>query len=183
MSSELCGCGLRGERDRTRRERQSVRGLRPSSQCSQLTLWRRGIAVRSGRALDARPACVYGVRFECPCRRASCRARHDRFHVRASGRGRRILAERRPRAVRFYGNGNEVRFYGNGNERCTGPTGGGADHPHWLDDSQGHVLNILYAGSSWSRYESPREDERRPGHRGLISTRVPSKCPLVRPRQ
>ena len=63
MSPELCGCGLRGERDRARAVRAGAAvscalrraGLRPSSQCSLLTLWRRGIAERSGRALDAVP--------------------------------------------------------------------------------------------------------------------------------
>ena len=54
----------------------SVRGLRPSSQCSLLTLWRRGIAERSGRALDAVPPVrVRAVGFDG----------HGVLEVRASG--------------------------------------------------------------------------------------------------
>ena len=50
------------EREPVRRSRAPCAGgLRPSSQCSLLTLWLRGIAVRSGRALDARTCAVRRV--------------------------------------------------------------------------------------------------------------------------
>ena len=152
-------------------------GLRPSSQCSLLTLWLRGIAVRSGRALDARrlryTACSVhmlwcGRRFRV--RVGPCPERSDTTFRLV------ITPPPRPR-----GRGTNGGITSSLNAR---ETGGAITRTGWAIPN-GHVRNILYgtrvrAGVVMNHRGKTKE---RPGHRGLISTRVPSKCPLVRPRQ
>ena len=177
MSPELCGCGLRGERDRAgepvRRSRAPCAGgLRPSSQWSLLTLWLRGIAVRSGRALDARRVRYRvriggGGRFDVVSRSVSGERSDTTFRLV-------ITPPPRPR-----GSGTNGGITSSLNAR---ETGGAITRTGWAIPKV--TCETFYtrvrAGVVMNHRGKTRE---RPDHRGLISTRVPSKCPLVRPRQ
>ena len=177
MSPELCGCGLRGERDRAR-----------AGAAVSCALRRRTPTVESVLTADTLAAGDCGAEWT-RARRSTCAVprawRWRRFDVSS----RSVSGERSDTTFRLVitppprprGRGTNGGITSSLNAR---ETGGAITRTGWaipkVTCETFYTRVRLRAGVVMNHRGKTRE---RPGHRGLISTRVPSKCPLVRPRQ